>query len=427
DPARAVATFIQGLGDISAAGGDVFGTLSDLGMSDIRVSQALLTMAESGDLLTESLDMGAEAWEQNSALQDEFGKRLETTQAQLDIAKNNIVDAGISLGSTFLPPLAAASEAVATFFGWISDLPAPVQTAVGTLGALAGGASLVGGAFLLTFPRVLDTVTALRDIGAISPNATKQLGNLAGAAGRFAGKAAFITAVGVALGAVANALHTPGTAKNAADIAAEIDRIADAGRRLDTINLAAVFDEVPEFAGMATMEMKSLGEAMEQLANPSVTDWLSRTFGKAGLPSYMEDTADAVAAADGAMAAMVNTDNFGEIQARLDGMGVSAETVAELMPETVAQIEAAQAAAEGAAPATEGLAGATDGLTGATGALAEEQEAAAEEFEKWLDMVMEADGAFINLLGAYENVIAKNREVAESTAAATSSSKDSWE
>src|SRR5690625_1080592 len=329
DPARAVATFIQGLGDISAAGGDVFGTLSDLGMSDIRVSQALLTMAESGDLLTESLDMGAAAWDENTALQDEFSKRLETTAAQLDIAKNNIVDAGISLGSTFLPPITAASEAVADFFGWISDLPAPIQTAVGSIGALAGGASLLGGAFLLTFPRVVDTVGALRDIGAISPNATARLGRMTTALGRFAGKAGIVGAVAVSLGAVANALHDPGVPKNAADIAAEIERIADAGRNLDSISLASLFEDMPTFMGMTTIEAKSLGDAMEQLANPSVTDRLSQTFGKAGLPSYMDDTAAAVAAADEALSAMVNTDSVEEIARQLEHMGVGSETIAE--------------------------------------------------------------------------------------------------
>src|SRR5690606_35631354 len=124
--------------------------------------------------------------------QDEFGKRLETTQAQLDIAKNNIVDAGISLGTVFLPPLTAASEAVADFFGWISDLPAPVQTAVAGIGGLAGAASLAGGAFLLTFPRVVDMVTSLQTLGAVGPNATATLGRIAANAGKLAGRATLI-------------------------------------------------------------------------------------------------------------------------------------------------------------------------------------------------------------------------------------------
>src|SRR5690606_22512179 len=55
DPAQAIVSFIDGLGRINAAGGDVFTVLDDLGLADVRVSQALLNMANSGDLLRDSL------------------------------------------------------------------------------------------------------------------------------------------------------------------------------------------------------------------------------------------------------------------------------------------------------------------------------------------------------------------------------------
>ncbi|HZL04569.1 MAG TPA: phage tail tape measure protein, partial [Coriobacteriia bacterium] len=51
DPASAIASFIEGLGRVDAAGGDVFTTLDTLGQSEVRVTRALLTMANSGDLL----------------------------------------------------------------------------------------------------------------------------------------------------------------------------------------------------------------------------------------------------------------------------------------------------------------------------------------------------------------------------------------
>src|SRR5690606_6919008 len=70
DPAEAFASFVGGLGDMQAAGEDVFTVLDELGMSDVRVSRALLSMATSGDLLTDSLDLGAKAWQENTALAD---------------------------------------------------------------------------------------------------------------------------------------------------------------------------------------------------------------------------------------------------------------------------------------------------------------------------------------------------------------------
>ena len=74
DPARAFAAFTGGLNRINESGGDVFTTLDSLGLADVRVSQALLSMAASGDLLTDSLDLGAQAWEGNTALALEAAK-----------------------------------------------------------------------------------------------------------------------------------------------------------------------------------------------------------------------------------------------------------------------------------------------------------------------------------------------------------------
>ena len=81
-PAAAVDAFTQGLARIQQSGGDVFTVLSDLGQSDVRVTSALLKMAGSGDLLSQSLDDGTRAWEANSAMQAEFAKRAETTAAK---------------------------------------------------------------------------------------------------------------------------------------------------------------------------------------------------------------------------------------------------------------------------------------------------------------------------------------------------------
>src|SRR5690606_6653342 len=101
-PAEAFAAFIQGLGDMQAAGEDVFLTLDDLGLSEVRVSRALLGMASAGDLLTDSLNMGKQAWEDNTALANEAAQRYETTASKLQVMWNNVQDAAISLGEVFL-------------------------------------------------------------------------------------------------------------------------------------------------------------------------------------------------------------------------------------------------------------------------------------------------------------------------------------
>src|SRR5690606_19086416 len=127
----------EGLGEMNAAGGDVFSTLDDLGQSEVRVTRALLTMANSGNLLRDSLELGNKAWDDNTALLAEAAQRYDTTEAKLAIARNGINDAAISIGENLLPMLASAAEGVADFTGWLGSLPAPLQQAAAGFGGLA--------------------------------------------------------------------------------------------------------------------------------------------------------------------------------------------------------------------------------------------------------------------------------------------------
>ncbi|MEW2011467.1 phage tail tape measure protein [Microbacterium sp. NPDC078814] len=160
-PAEAIATFVEGLGRINAEGGDVFQTLSNLGQTDIRVSQALLGMANSGDLLRNSLQLGSAAWEENSALADEAAKRYETTEAKITVAGNAVRDVAIEFGEVFLPAISDAADAVAGFSGFLSDLPDPVQGVIAALTGTVGVMALVGGGALALAPKIVEVRIAL--------------------------------------------------------------------------------------------------------------------------------------------------------------------------------------------------------------------------------------------------------------------------
>lgn len=165
DPADAIATFIEGLARINAQGGDVFKTLSDLGQTDIRVSRALLGMANSGDLLRKSLELGSVAWEDNLALIEEARKRYQTTEARIQIMNNSIRDAAISAGDVFLPAVKSAADGVAGLARGFSDLPDPVQGLVGIFGGVAGAVALTGGAAILAVPKIAEFRIAMQTLG----------------------------------------------------------------------------------------------------------------------------------------------------------------------------------------------------------------------------------------------------------------------
>src|SRR5690606_34924180 len=67
------------------------------------------------------------------------------------------------------------------------------------------------------------------------------------------------------------------------------------------------------------------------------------------------------------------------------------------------------------------------GFEGALAGYASAQEKALDALTEWREMVSDADQSFSDIAGAYQQVIDANRELAEETAAATKSSKDSWE
>ncbi|MFE7067397.1 phage tail tape measure protein [Microbacterium sp. NPDC057658] len=163
-PAEAIATFVEGLGRINAEGGDVFQTLSNLGQTDIRVSQALLGMANSGDLLRNSLQLGSAAWEENTALADEAAKRYETTEAKITVAGNAVRDVAIEFGEVFLPAISDAADAVAGFSGFLSDLPDPVQGVIAALTGTVGVVALLGGGALLAVPKIAEMKVALETL-----------------------------------------------------------------------------------------------------------------------------------------------------------------------------------------------------------------------------------------------------------------------
>jgi len=94
DAAGATISFIAGLSELSETGGDVFQVLEDLGLADIRLSDALLRAAGAGDLFNKSLQIGNQAFEENTALSTEAAIRLATFERQFAKLGEQIKDQG---------------------------------------------------------------------------------------------------------------------------------------------------------------------------------------------------------------------------------------------------------------------------------------------------------------------------------------------
>jgi TP901 family phage tail tape measure protein len=228
DASGAIVTFIEGLGGISAAGGDVFGVLEDLGLQDIRVRDALLRAAGAGDLFRRSLERSSDAFDDNTALSKEAEQRYATVASKIQIAKNSLYELGITVGEILLPVLIPMIDGVKNVAQWFSDLPQPVKAVGVALAGVSGILLTVAGTALILGPRIIALVNAWKTLRAtiLATQAAGAAGNALGGLGGVAGSATF-GSVGNARGAL-NALPTAAKAGIVVGAAVAVEQAVEA-------------------------------------------------------------------------------------------------------------------------------------------------------------------------------------------------------
>ena len=192
DATGALQAFIEGLAKCGGETDSAIKVLDDMGITETRMRDALLRSANASDIFTSAIQTGKGAWEENSALTKEAEKRYETTASQLTIMKNHIQDAGITLGSVFLPILAEVADKVSGFADKIAGLDKDTQVAI--LG-------------VTIFVAVLSPLLIL--IGKISTGISAIIGVGSKLAGLFAGAGAAATEGGAAAAAGMSAPLVP--------------------------------------------------------------------------------------------------------------------------------------------------------------------------------------------------------------------------
>lgn len=97
DGTQAINAFLTGLGKLDQNGGSALSVLSEMGLKEVRLSNAILALSNAGDLLTRTIETSNTAWEENTALTDEASKRYETTESKMQMLKNAVNDFFISI------------------------------------------------------------------------------------------------------------------------------------------------------------------------------------------------------------------------------------------------------------------------------------------------------------------------------------------
>lgn len=110
DAAGALALFIEGLGTMDERGSSAILALENMGIAEIRMRDALLRASGAGDLMTESIERGNEAWEENTALTEEAARRYETLESRFEMFKNQIKGIAIQFFDEMRPALSQVLE-----------------------------------------------------------------------------------------------------------------------------------------------------------------------------------------------------------------------------------------------------------------------------------------------------------------------------
>lgn len=88
DASGAIISFIKGLSDCEKQGKSAIGVLDDMGITEIRQRDALLRAAGASEVFSKALQIGTNAWDENTALANEAAQRYETLESKLSMMKN---------------------------------------------------------------------------------------------------------------------------------------------------------------------------------------------------------------------------------------------------------------------------------------------------------------------------------------------------
>lgn len=160
--------FIAGLTRISQEAGPqgLTGTLDQLGLSELRVTNTLTRLAQAPNLLAQSMRNSNQAFAEGTFLSEQYAKKVDDIASQFQILQNNFNNLMATIGAIATGPLKFAIDAINNFilgFNAIANSPAgPWIVGIGVgLVALVGIISSVVAGLGLMFAGIFAVRTAL--------------------------------------------------------------------------------------------------------------------------------------------------------------------------------------------------------------------------------------------------------------------------
>lgn len=179
DAAGALTAFIQGLSALSAQGGSVTAILDDLGLSGIRQSNMLRSLALASDMMTDALETSNSAWAENVALANEANAVYGNTEHRISAARESINNLGIAIGDAFGPQISGGADMVNDLAQALTDAAETAPGLVSALGSVTVGITGAASAYVA----LKAAATAFNAIGITSLSALGPLAAVGAAIG----------------------------------------------------------------------------------------------------------------------------------------------------------------------------------------------------------------------------------------------------
>lgn len=222
-PMDALRMFLDNIANVHQSGGDVTGTLRNVGIEGVRQVDVLRLLALSLENLDELLVGSTNEWnnnigalDANGALMEEYGRTMDTTASRVEILENNFHALQVELGQVLVPTMEKAYEAAQRLMDWFNgldnetkDLIAQIALATPvflSLVAAFGGILVAVAPVIWAFGKIVSGIGSV--ITAVSglPAAIGGIKSFFGATGGFATLKAMLAAVNPILAIVVAAI-----------------------------------------------------------------------------------------------------------------------------------------------------------------------------------------------------------------------------
>ncbi len=204
DSVKALSAFISGLNDTERNGKSAVAVLNDMGIKEVRLSNTILSLANSSDLMNNAVELANKSWKENNALSNEANKRYDTLQSKMKVALNKIQDIGITVGNKLMPTIEKVINKIEKWtkkfdkldesqidtivkIGMVVAAIGPLLTILGKMTSTVGGAVKGFGTFVEAIGvmqgKVEASSTSVAGLAKVLSGALSPIGLLAGAIG----------------------------------------------------------------------------------------------------------------------------------------------------------------------------------------------------------------------------------------------------